>query len=53
LAGDNQSYIREEDVLKKLGVLPSQVVDYKAIVGDKSDNIPPPRTATGARRGRS
>jgi DNA polymerase-1 len=40
LAGDNQSYIREEDVLKKLGVLPSQVVDYKAIVGDKSDNIP-------------
>ncbi|MDX1378338.1 MAG: DNA polymerase, partial [Anaerolineales bacterium] len=40
LAGDNQSYIRDEDVLKKLGVLPDQVVDYKAIVGDKSDNIP-------------
>jgi DNA polymerase-1 len=40
LAGDNQSYIRDEDVLKKLGVLPNQVVDYKAIVGDKSDNIP-------------
>ena len=40
LAGDNQSYIRDEDVIKKLGVLPSQVVDYKAIVGDKSDNIP-------------
>ena len=40
LAGDNQSYIRDEDVIKKLGVLPNQVVDYKAIVGDKSDNIP-------------
>lgn len=40
LAGDNQSYIRDEDVVKKLGVLPNQVVDYKAIVGDKSDNIP-------------
>ncbi|HKJ40383.1 MAG TPA: DNA polymerase I [Anaerolineales bacterium] len=40
LAGDNQSYIRDEDVVKKLGVLPNQVVDYKALVGDKSDNIP-------------
>ncbi|HEY5729928.1 MAG TPA: DNA polymerase I [Anaerolineales bacterium] len=40
LAGDDQNYIRDEDVLKKLGVLPGQVVDYKAIVGDKSDNIP-------------
>ena len=40
LAGDNQNYIKDEDVVKKLGVLPSQVVDYKALVGDKSDNIP-------------
>ena len=40
LAGDDQSYVRDEDVVKKLGVLPKQVVDYKAIVGDKSDNIP-------------
>jgi len=40
LAGDDQNYIRDEDVVKKLGVLPHQVVDYKAIVGDKSDNIP-------------
>ena len=40
LAGDNQNYIKDEDVVKKLGVLPNQVVDYKAIVGDKSDNIP-------------
>jgi len=28
------------DVLEKLGVRPDQVVDYKALVGDKSDNIP-------------
>ena len=29
-----------EDVLAYLGVRPDQVVDYKALVGDKSDNIP-------------
>ena len=29
-----------EDVYKKLGVYPHQVVDYKALVGDTSDNIP-------------
>jgi len=40
LAGDDQNYISEQDVIKKLGVRPDQVVDYKAIVGDKSDNIP-------------
>jgi DNA polymerase-1 len=40
LAGDDQTYIKDEDVVGKLGVLPKQVVDYKAIVGDKSDNIP-------------
>jgi DNA polymerase-1 len=40
LAGDDQTYITDEDVIKKLGVRPDQVVDYKAIVGDKSDNIP-------------
>ena len=40
LAGDNQNYITPEDVQDKLGVRPEQVVDYKAIVGDKSDNIP-------------
>jgi DNA polymerase-1 len=40
LAGDDQNYIKDEDVVKKLGVLPKQIVDYKAIVGDKSDNIP-------------
>lgn len=40
LAGDDQTYITDEDVIRKLGVRPDQVVDYKAIVGDKSDNIP-------------
>src|SRR5512138_303333 len=40
LAGDDQNYITDEDVVKKLGVKPNQVVDYKALVGDKSDNIP-------------
>ena len=40
LAGDDQTYITDEDVIKKLGVRPNQVVDYKAIVGDTSDNIP-------------
>ncbi len=40
LAGDDHTYITDEDVIKKLGVRPNQVVDYKAIVGDTSDNIP-------------
>ncbi len=40
LAGDDQNYITVEDVQQKLHVRPDQVVDYKAIVGDKSDNIP-------------
>ncbi|CDN16756.1 DNA polymerase I [Richelia intracellularis] len=29
-----------EQVQGELGVLPSQVIDYKALCGDKSDNIP-------------
>ena len=29
-----------EDVVEKLGVRPEQVVDYKALMGDPSDNIP-------------
>lgn len=40
LAGDDATYITDADVVKKLGVKPNQVVDYKAIVGDTSDNIP-------------
>src|SRR5512136_634020 len=40
LAGDDQNYITANDVVGKFHVRPEQVVDYKAIVGDKSDNIP-------------
>lgn len=40
LAGDDQTYLSDKDVIKKLGVRADQVVDYKAIVGDTSDNIP-------------
>ncbi|HEY5157571.1 MAG TPA: DNA polymerase, partial [Anaerolineales bacterium] len=40
LAGDDQNFITTEDVMNKLHVRPDQVVDYKALVGDKSDNIP-------------
>lgn len=29
-----------EEVKQKLGILPEQVVDYKALCGDSSDNIP-------------
>jgi DNA polymerase-1 len=40
LAGDDKNFITPQDVLDKLHVRPDQVVDYKALVGDKSDNIP-------------
>lgn len=36
---DSKDYF-PEDVIEYLGVRPDQVVDYKALVGDKSDNIP-------------
>src|SRR5512138_207273 len=36
LAGDDQNYITDEDVIKKLGVRAEQVVDYKALVGEKT-----------------
>jgi DNA polymerase-1 len=36
---DSKDYLAA-DVLEYLGVRPDQVVDYKALVGDKSDNIP-------------
>jgi DNA polymerase-1 len=32
--------IRPEEVKEKLGIAPEQVVDFKALCGDKSDNIP-------------
>ena len=36
---DSKDYF-PKDVLEYLGVRPEQVVDFKALVGDKSDNIP-------------
>jgi DNA polymerase-1 len=43
LPGKSLSEARDylvKDVIAYLGVRPDQVVDYKALVGDKSDNIP-------------
>jgi DNA polymerase I len=43
LAGNKLSEAKDytaKDVFEYLGVRPDQVVDYKALVGDKSDNIP-------------
>ncbi len=41
VAGDDKTYLTAKDVqASKLGVRPEQIVDYKALVGDKSDNIP-------------
>ncbi len=43
LAGNKLSDAKDytdKDVIEYLGVRPDQVVDYKALVGDKSDNIP-------------
>ena len=37
--GVNDDYFAE-DVFKRMGVRPDQIVDYKALVGDPSDNIP-------------
>ncbi len=36
---DAKDYLRD-DVVKFIGVLPDQIVDFKALTGDKSDNIP-------------
>lgn len=41
VAGDDKTYTTNGDVTNsKFGIPPYQVIDYKAIVGDKSDNIP-------------
>jgi len=39
LRGQAVSLIRPEDVRSKYGVEPRQLIDYRALVGDKSDNI--------------
>ena len=38
-SGQDEDYF-PEDVVRKMGVRPDQIVDYKALVGDASDNIP-------------
>ncbi len=38
-SGQDQDYF-PEDVVRRMGVRPDQIVDYKALVGDPSDNIP-------------
>lgn len=50
-AGKGEMILDKEGVRKKLGVPPEQVIDYLALVGDSSDNVPGvkgvgPKTAT-------
>lgn len=36
----SQTYFDVEGVIEKFGVRPDQIIDYLALMGDKSDNIP-------------
>ena len=36
----NDSFMDEDGVVEKFGVRPDQIIDYLALVGDTSDNIP-------------
>ncbi len=38
--GMKQREIRENEVLEKFGVKPSQVIDVQSLMGDSSDNVP-------------
>jgi DNA polymerase-1 len=38
--GDKVEWVGEKEVFARLGITPAQVPDFKAIVGDPSDNIP-------------
>lgn len=38
--GRGVKMIRKEEVLEKFGVRPDQIIDYLALVGDSSDNVP-------------
>ncbi len=40
VVGDDCTYLTAEDVIARLGIRPEQLVDYKALAGDPSDNIP-------------
>jgi DNA polymerase I len=37
---DELALVHADDVVERMGVRPDQVIDYKALVGDASDNIP-------------
>jgi DNA polymerase I len=39
-AGVEETWVDESNAAERLGVTPAQVVDYLALVGDSSDNIP-------------
>src|SRR5262249_53322035 len=39
-AGVEETWVDEQNASERLGVSPAQVVDYLALVGDSSDNIP-------------
>ncbi|HKP30604.1 MAG TPA: DNA polymerase I [Gemmatimonadales bacterium] len=39
-AGVEESWVDESNASERLGVTPRQVVDYLALVGDSSDNVP-------------
>lgn len=48
----NARLLSEKDVLEYVGIAPSKIVDYKALIGDSSDNYPGvpgigPKTAVG------
>ncbi len=38
--GDSGQYYKDKDVVEKMGVTPKQVIDFLALMGDSSDNIP-------------
>ncbi|MBA2292653.1 MAG: DNA polymerase I [Gemmatimonadales bacterium] len=39
-AGVEETWVTEENASERLGVPPHQVIDYLALVGDSSDNVP-------------
>ena len=40
ISSDDRSRVFSKEVEEKFGITPLQMVDYKAMIGDPSDNIP-------------